>query len=307
MPVCQCPIMISAFADNEPRQMIPKTMSISTKDKRQVYPKQAAHRTSVLQAHAVGDLACRITVKMDFHKMGALEKISRDFNPNRMKPPGWILQNTRKVRLLQRASSCKRTCVQVLLLPICTKGVIQTPRHSQIKSPNTPSTRLSSISPPKIPLPEKLSSTKRVTLSSSKLIPADLAVTTIKPGGRVKVILIFQNSTGAIDFQSPVPLCMLRASTLQQFFHQYSQRSGISIEQISTLTFNIVFARNESFELHSWDSADHWRDLKVEIKRLLDDTQAAKHGLNEFKIWVRPEEAALTQTVEDDDDGWDRL
>lgn len=175
------------------------------------------------------------------------------------------------------------------------------------QKPNIPSTRLSSISPPETPFSEKLSSSKRVTLPSPESMPVDSAVTTIKTGGEVNVILIFQSSTGDMDFQSKVPSSMLRTSTLQQFFHKYSQRSGISLEQFSTLTFDIVFANNESFEVHSSDSAADWRDFKVEIKKLLDETKAAKPRLSEFEIWVKPEKAALTQTVDDVDDGLDGL
>ncbi|KAK0111251.1 hypothetical protein ONS95_001623 [Cadophora gregata] len=114
------------------------------------------------------------------------------------------------------------------------------------------------------------------------------------------ILFIAQKRNLSFDFTHPLP--SLRNLNIPDFFSLFSTRSGHSLSQLDTVTFDIIFAGRSKLVLRRDDSEVYWRSLKRRISLMFRD---ARRGVDErcWEVWVR--EGDFDQEESEGEEGGD--
>jgi hypothetical protein len=100
-----------------------------------------------------------------------------------------------------------------------------------------------------------------------------------------KIKLFLQKTDGEIDFQNPLPSTKFKDTTVPKFFAMFSERAGLDVGLLESLTFVVVFAK-ENLEVKRSDDEKMWFNLKRRIKHLLKEATRGRPPGGEFEVWV---------------------
>ena len=101
-----------------------------------------------------------------------------------------------------------------------------------------------------------------------------------------EIFLTLPNADGIPDLENPVAASQLRDSSLSAFFALVSQRSGISLGELNSLTFRLSFPSYNEMHVSKDNSDEQWEKLKGNIKRYFKYTRMKDGHKTDFEVFV---------------------